>query len=243
MSAQPVNPNAPFDCSALVEDGDYRVELAPGVWLMDNHKWALLAWERERVPGRRYVLVHADFHWDGVDDFVSDGAPTKELLAADVDELESMIADDKYIRFDSFIAPAVRRGLLSEVHFFCNQDDGNDVGLDADLCLAAGVQQTVHADQASLGALQPNGPLIYDLCLDLFNRAGDLFEGDVWPDAEVLAFLDETKAHIVAAGVVTISLSFGYSGTEADTKHLAQLVVQRILELRGIVADGSCKPQ
>ncbi|GIX54018.1 hypothetical protein CQA4T8M7_32740 [Sphaerotilus natans] len=119
MPAQP-NPTVPFDCSALVEDGNYRVQLAPGVWLMDNHKWALLAWERERVPGRRYVLVHADFHWDGVDDFASDGAPTKELLAADVDELESMIAGDKYIRFDSFIAPAVRRGLLSEVHFSCH---------------------------------------------------------------------------------------------------------------------------
>ncbi len=94
---------------------------------MDNHKWALLAWERERVPGRRYVLVHADFHWDGVDDFASDGAPTKELLAADVDELESMIAGDKYIRFDSFIAPAVRRGLLSEVHLLSSTNPANPI--------------------------------------------------------------------------------------------------------------------
>jgi hypothetical protein len=126
VPAQP-NPTVPFDCSALVEDGNYRVQLAPGVWLMDNHKWALLAWERERVPGRRYVLVHADFHWDGVDDFASDGAPTKELLAADVDELESMIAGDKYIRFDSFIAPAVRRGLLSEVHLLSSTNPANPI--------------------------------------------------------------------------------------------------------------------
>lgn len=227
----------PVNCSALVEDGDYRVQLAPGVWLMDNHKWALLAWERERVPGRRYVLIHADFHWDGVDDFDSDGAPTKDLLAADVDELESLIADDKYIRFDSFIAPAVRRGLLSEVHFFCKEDDGNDVGLDADLCSDGGVQQEFHVDAASLAALPPKGPLIYDLCLDLFNGAEDLFEGELWPDADVLAFLEETRDHIVAAEIVTISLSFGYSGTEADTRHLAQLVVPRILQLRGIVTD------
>jgi hypothetical protein len=148
-----------------------------------------------------------------------------------------LIADDKYIRFDTFIAPAVRRGLLSEVHFFCKEDDGNDVGLDADLCSDGGVQQAFHVDAASLAALQPKGPLIYDLCLDLFNGAEDLFEGELWPDADVLAFLDDTRDHIVAAEIVTISLSFGYSGTEADTRHLAQLVVPRILQLRGIVTD------
>lgn len=228
--------NLPLDCSTLVQDDDYLTHLAPGVWLMDNHKWALVAWERERVPGRRHVLLHADFHWDGVDDFASDDAPRAELLAADVDELAAMTADEKYIRFDSFIAPAVRRGLLSEVHFFCKEDDGNDVGLDSDLCRVSGVQQTVHVEAASLAALLPNGPLIYDLCLDLFNRTDNLFEGDVWPDADVLAFLDETRAHIAAAVVVTISLSFGYSGTEEDTRHLAQLIVPRILELRRNVA-------
>lgn len=236
MSTQPGKLNLPFDCSALVQDDDYLAQLAPGVWLMDNHKWALVAWERERVLGRRYVLIHADFHWDGVDDFASDDAPKAELLAADVDQLAAMTSDEKYIRFDSFIASAVRRGLLSEVHFYCKEDDGNDVGLDSDLCSVSGVQQTVHAETASLAALQPTAPLIYDLCLDLFNHADDLFEGDIWPDADVLAFLDETRAHIAAAAVVTISLSFGYSGTEEDTRHLSQLVVPRILELRGNVA-------
>jgi len=233
---QPGKLNLPLDCAALVPDDDYLAQLAPGIWLMDNHKWALLAWERERVVGHRYVLLHADFHWDGVDDFASEDAANAELLAADVDALAAMTADEKYIRFDSFIAPAVRRGLLCEVHFFCKEDDGNDVGLDADLCRNAGVQQEFHVDAASLAALQAKGPLIYDLCLDLFNRADDLFEGDVWPDTDVLAFLEATQAQIVGADVVTISLSFGYSGTEEDTRHLAQLVVPRILELRGHAA-------
>ncbi len=223
-------------CAQLIPDNDYLAQLGPGIWLMDNHKWALVAWERERVAGRRYVLLHADFHWDGVDDFRTDDSARAALLAADADELAAMTAAEQYIRFDSFIAAAVRRGLLSEVHFFCKEDDGNEVGLDADLCADAGVQQAVHVDVDSLVALEPTGAFIYDLCLDLFNRADDLFDGDLWPDADVLAFLDSTRALIVAADFVTISLSFGYSGTEEDTRHLAQLVVPRILEWRGLPA-------
>ena len=81
------------------------------------------------------------------------------------------------------------------------------------------------------------GPLIFDLCLYLFNHADDLeFEGVLWTDADVLEFLEATSSHILTAAVVTISLSFGYSGTEEDTRHLAQLVVPRILELRGLAA-------
>ena len=63
------------------------------------------------------------------------------------------------------------------------------------------------------------------------------FEGDLWTDADVLKFLEAARSHILAAAVVTISLSFGYSGAEEDTRHLAQLVVPRILELRGLIAD------
>lgn len=225
----------PLDYAALTPDSDYIVQLGPGIWLMDNHKWALVAWERQRVAGQRYVLLHADFHWDGVDDFGPDGAPREALLAAGVDDLAAMTAAAEYIRFDSFIAPAVRRGLLSEVHFFCKEGDDNAIGLDADLCAQAGVEQVMHDDVDSLASFNPVGPLIFDLCLDLFNHADDMeFEGDLWTDADVLGFLEAMSSLIRAAAVVTISLSFGYSGTEKDTRHLAQLVVSRILELRGL---------
>lgn len=228
----------PLDYSTLTPDNDYLVQLGPGVWLMDNHKWALVAWERQRVVGQRFVLLHADFHWDGIDDFGSDDSPREALLAAGVNELVAMTAKEKYIRFDSFIAPAVRRDLLSEVHFFCKEDDSNDVGLDAELCARACVQQVVHDDVESFAQIDPEGPLIFDLCLDLFNHADDKeFEGDLWTDADVLEFLEAVSSHILAAAVVTISLSFGYSGAEEDTRRLAQLVVPRILELRGLIAD------
>jgi len=42
-----------------------------------NHKWALVAWERQRVAGKLYVLLHADFHWDGVYYFGPDGSSNR----------------------------------------------------------------------------------------------------------------------------------------------------------------------
>lgn len=226
-----------LDYAALIPDDGYLIRIGSGVWLMDSHKWALVAWERERIVGQRYVLLHADFHWDGVDDFAPDASAREGLLAARFDDLVAMTVAEDHIRFDSFIAPAVRRGLLSEVHFFCREDDSNEVGLDANLCAAAGVKQLVHDDVESLARLDPVGPLIFDLCLDTFNHADDMeFEGDLWTDADVLGFLEAMSSHIRAAAVVTISLSFGYSGTEEDTRHLAQLVVPRVLELRGLAS-------
>jgi len=224
-----------MDYAALLPDDDYCVQIGPGLWLMDNHKWALVAWERERARGQRYVLLHADFHWDGVDDFAQDGSPREALLAASVDDLVAMTAAEDHIRFDSFIAPAVRRGLLSEIHFYCQEVDSNDGGLDAGLCAHAGVQQFVHDDIDTFASVDTAGPLIFDLCLDLFNHSDNMeFEGDLWADVEVLGFLDAMSSHLRAAAVVTISLSFAYSGTEEDTRHLAQLVLPRILELRGL---------
>ena len=42
----------PLDCAALMPDDDHFVQIDLGVWPMDNHKWALVAWER---PRRRWT--------------------------------------------------------------------------------------------------------------------------------------------------------------------------------------------
>ena len=143
-----------------------------------------------------------------------------------------MTKADKSIRFDSFIAPAVRRGALKELHFYCLQDDGTDEGIDAQLCEQMNVQQEFHGDIASLEAVDAS-PLIFDLCLDLFNNEDTEFaQGQLWTDAEVVEFIEAMASHIQKAEVVTVSLSFDYSGTADDTRHLARLVVPRILALR-----------
>lgn len=225
----------PFDVSGLKPDDKFLIALNDGVWLMDDHKWALLAWERhaEEACGKPYTLIHADYHWDGVDDFFDSTTAQESLRDSDLADLEAMIASGEWIRYDSFIAPAVRRGLLAEVHFFCLEDEDNEEGLDEDLCVQFGVRQVLHVSPESLAAVKSDRPIIFDLCLDLFNDSNDQeFEGDLWTDEEVVGFLDEVSHLICSAELVTISLSFGYSGSEDDTRHLAALVVPKILALR-----------
>jgi hypothetical protein len=224
-----------MDFDALEPDDDYRRELPTNVWLMDNHKWALLAWEQHRAgkQGQCYTLFHADYHWDGVDDFREAPESQEALSAATIGDIEQMTVSEDRIQYDSFIAPAVRRGLLDELHMYCLQADGSDKGVDQDLCDAMGVKQVLHPDAESLAAVQPNSPLIFDLCLDLFvDGTAPYGEGDPWPDEEVLGFLGAMATHLAAAEVVTVSLSFGCSGTAEVTRHLASIVMPRILSLR-----------
>lgn len=221
------------DFQKLDEASGYLVPLNESVWLMDNHKWALLVWETHRLgTGDRYALLHADFHWDGVDDFSESDEEQAKLLNADLDKLRVLTAQDEYIRYDSFIAPAVRRGTLAELHFYCLQDDGSDEGVDADLCDDHDALQVVHESAESFAAVKPSQPVIFDLCLDLFNRSDMDYEGELWADEEVVVFLESVRHHIQTAALVTISLSFGCSGTKDDTRHLAELVVPRILAMR-----------
>jgi len=223
------------DYSSLEEDVDYFESLPADVWLMDDHKWAFFIWEQHRLKtgGARYSLMHADYHWDSNDDFRGESEAQAELAEADADGLRDMTAASEYVRYDSFIAPAVRRGLVSEVHFYCLQTDSEP--LDADLCEEFGALQVSHPDVGSFAAVVATNPVIFDLCLDLFNRPGKEnmdYGGTRWSDDEVLEFLEAVKHHIQAAELVTISLSFGHSGPESDTRHLAKLVVPRVLKWR-----------
>jgi len=218
--------------ASLKEDERYLAALGHGVWLMDDHRWALKVWETEKRADR-YVLAHADYHWDGCYDFHGDSDQEAKLVSATSAELAEMVSAGEWIRYDSFIAPAVRRGLVRTVHFYCLQDDAGDDALDEDFLARCGARQVVHADAASFAAADIDEPLIFDLCLDLFNRSDEWAEGDLWTDKEIVEFLVTVEPLIKAAEIVTISMSFNYSGTVADTRHLTGLVVPRILALRG----------
>jgi hypothetical protein len=145
-----------------------------------------------------------------------------------------MTLDNELIRYDSFIAPAIICGLISDVHFLCKQTD-SDEGLNPELLASANVQQHIHDSPADLLRTPLPEPIIFDLCLDLFNHEENtkkLGEGDLWPDAEIVAWLDSMRPVIERAALVTVSLSFDYSGTEEDTRHLAVLVLPRLQEWR-----------
>lgn len=221
---------ANVDIKSLKRDDNFCVDLGESVWLMDNHKWALYVWEffRQKAGGGRYTLAHADYHWDGGYDFYCDAEKEQELLAADVGRLHAFIEEEEWIRYDSFIAPAVARGMFDTMHFYCLQDDESDVAIDENLRKSTGTDQVIHETPESLASLKTASPLIFDLCLDLFNRSDQFQEGDLWSDEEVLGFLDTVRPLITTASLVTISLSFDCSGTVEDTRYLASLVLPRI---------------
>lgn len=225
-----------IDYQTLVRDDEYVKDLGATTWLMDNHKWALWVWERcaaNSSANPKFTLAHADHHWDGGYDFFESPAEEAEMLAADLDGLHALISEGNWIRYDSFIAPAVMRGRFDVVHFFCKQDNGGDIGIGEEVLAAAGAAQTLHTSAESLANLVPAYPLIFDLCLDLFNNESKMEYGsDLWRDEEIVAFLDIVRPLIESACLVTISLSFGCSGTSDDTKHLAELVVPRVLAWR-----------
>jgi hypothetical protein len=103
---------------SLQEDDAYFECLGDRVWIMDNHRWAYWVWEMHRAQHGargRYDLLHFDFHWDAGNDFHDSPEMTAALQSADLEKVLEWVSDsdDGYIRFDSFIAPAIIRGLLS----------------------------------------------------------------------------------------------------------------------------------
>lgn len=221
----------PIPFADLKPDDEFLQALPYGVWLMDNHKWALSVWARHHTGPRRW-LFHADHHWDGVDLFREDNQAQAALQAADTNTLDQWIRDENLIQYDAFIAPAVRKGLFEEIHFFCTQSDDWDKGLDPALCEAMGVVQTMHVDIDSFAHVTARAPIVFDLCLDLFNEAPKFYGSDLWSESAIESTLVAFACHIKAAEVVTVSLSFGYSGTEDDTRQLAALVVPRLIAIR-----------
>jgi hypothetical protein len=225
--------NNDLDYSKLKEDDTFLMNLGHSVWLMDNHRWAFLVWEQNRQH-ESYLLVHADQHWDSVDDFALEKQEKIRLLHANADQIKQYVVDNKYIRFDSFIAPAIRRNMIDEVHFYCTQKS-TDMGLDENLLIEFCTEQIIHPNINSLATAVFKKPIIFDLCLDLFNSADDdlaYYEGDLWSDSEILDFLKSIQHIIKEADIVTISISFGYSGSYNDSRHLTQLVCPVIMEYR-----------
>jgi hypothetical protein len=135
------------------------------------------------------------------------------------------------IRYDSFIAPALLRGIVDHVHFFCVQDsDEGERGFDADTLRECDAQQTFYGSVEDAARANVQKPYFFDLCLDLFNRDDDKeFEGDLWDADEIRAALGTWQNLIQSAEIVTVSLSFGYSGTKQQTRDLASLVVPMLL--------------
>jgi len=116
---------------AFEENDEYYEEIAKGIWLMDNHRWAYYIWESNRqiFNDEMAPIIHIDFHWDAGDDFYNCPEKEKEFKFLSIEEVKTLVKEDEWIRFDSFICPAIIRGVSDEIHFLCFQDDGYDQGI------------------------------------------------------------------------------------------------------------------
>ena len=223
-----------FDFSKLHHDDDFLMKVDSNIWLMDNHKWALYVWElfRQETGICKFSLVHVDYHWDGVYDFFENPEEEAKLLTANLEQIRAMIHAEAGIQYDSFIAPAVVRGMFDSVHFFCRQNDFTDVGISDSVRAITCTEQFIYERVDDLSSQQFSLPLIFDLCLDLFNDSDMFATGEIWSDHKILEFINTLRPLIQNAALITVSLSFDYSGTEDDTRHLASIVLPQIIKIR-----------
>ena len=192
----------------LKERDSYYEEIAPSIWLMNDHRWALLGWEKS-CKQRPAILVHLDWHWDGINDF-KDQKDYDLLNANSLEKLEYLIAENSLVRRDSFISPAIIKGITDEVHFFCLQND-TEPGLDDKLLQTFKAYETRHDSIQSLVNTVQNRkkPLIMDLDLDLFNRDTPFFAEGAALSVSINEFLDDCTTLFKRAEVITIAKSPG----------------------------------
>jgi len=214
-------------------DDSYFEEIFPKVWLMDNHKWAYFVWEKHTIETNEkgpFALFHAHYHWDAVNDFKDSTRIGTLNELGTIDAVIALTASDQ-IKKDSFIAPAIIRGLVDEVHFFCKQMD-NQHGFWPPFIKQYGAAQHIHSDAITFRSYSGSKPILFDLDLDLFNSSEMWAEGDLWEETDIIQFIENCSELIQSSTIVTIAMSFGYSGTESDTNYLTQLatsVIESIL--------------
>jgi len=221
------------DIESFNPDPAYFEEIHPNVWLMDDHRWAYFLWEQNLNRGMTKVprsLLHLDYHWDGINDFHKDSDQDQLCNIIEIKEIYRIVKEGKMVRKDSFIAPAIIRGIINEVHFLCFQNDENP-GLDEEFLRRISLKQFFHDDLQSLINHAPKSSLL-DIDLDIFNKS-DLMETDeLWTDNEILEFLDTCRKLIRSSPFITIAMSFDYSGSKDGTKHLTRLVVPKLVGFR-----------
>src|SRR5207248_4366886 len=96
------------------------------------------------------------------------------------DLIYERVAQDSDITLASFIAPAIRRGWIAEVHFFGCADD--DDLLDAPLLVAAGASQQRHETITDLVQAVEGRRLLLDVDIDVFNEAEARGQSRLWPE-------------------------------------------------------------
>ncbi|MGE4418570.1 MAG: UPF0489 family protein [Sulfurimonas sp.] len=209
---------------------EYFEEIYPNIWIMDNHKWSLYCWEQYReendIPS---ILVHLDYHWDAINDYHEDESIIKKMNLV---TMKDVLIKEDYIRKDSFIAPSIIRGYINRVDFHCFQTD-TEIGLDESLLANYNVEQNIHDKIGDLINSIGNKKIILDLDLDIFNKSDNFLEGDLWSEEEIKNYIYKITPLIEQAKVITIAMSYGFSGSDQGREYLTKLVTPIIVDISG----------
>ena len=216
----------------IVEGDDYYEEIFPNIWLMDNHKWAFWAWINfflRSTIEMPITLYHFDYHWDAVNDFTCETA-LSSISQNKLSEMYRLLKED-YILKDGFIAPAIIKCFFNEIHFYCKQKD-TQVGFSTEFLKDCASKQYIHKSIEDITSTKINKKYAFDLDIDLFNDSEMFLESDLWPKSKRDNFFSKCEPLILNASIITIAMSFGFSGTKEDTISLAEYVLKRILNIR-----------
>lgn len=209
----------------LTADDSFFVEIFPKIWLMDNHKWAYYIWENynlEKPTEKPFTLFHADYHWDAVNDFQDESNIQKLTEVETSDQIFELVSSGE-VRKDAFIAPAIIRGFVNEVHFYCKQTN-TDQGFWPPFLDKYDTTQYFHKDIDSFISYSGPNQKLFDLDIDLFNKSDMWNEGDLWDEEQIIHFLENCSELIKSSKIVTIAMSFHYSGNTSDTRYLTEVV-------------------
>lgn len=215
------------------KNDEYFDEIYPNIWIMDNHKWALYCWEQYRVKNQiPSTLVHIDYHWDAVNDYYEN---EDELKNIDLDTMKNIISEEQYIRKDSFIAPAIIRKFINRVDFYCFQNN-TEVGLDSSLLTKYQVKQNIYSQIDDLVKSTGTCEIILDIDLDIFNTIGSKF-GKLWSKDKIINYINKLSPLIKKAKIITIAMSYGYTGSNEEIEYLTKLVIPLIIETRTVIQE------
>ena len=207
---------------------EYFEEIYPNIWIMHNHKWSLYCWEKYReensIPS---TLVHLDYHWDAINDYSENESIIKDM---NLISIKDALIEDSNIRKDSFIAPSIIRGYVNRIDFHCFQTD-TAIGLDGDLLANYTPMQNIHCRIEDLIQSIGNQEIILDLDLDIFNKSGSGL-GELWSKQEIENYIYKITPLIKQAKIITIAMSYGFSGTDEDIEYLVKLVVPIIINIK-----------
>lgn len=94
------------------------------------------------------------------------------------------------------------------------------------------VIQNTHEHIEDLVSSIGDEKIILDIDLDVFNKSTYFLNGDLWSDDDIITYIKIISNLILQAEIITIAMSYGYSGTDKQREHLIRLVVPEIIRIK-----------